>query len=363
MAEAKSLLSLIARGYAAGREDAATEALCFFLSRSDSARAAFSEFIGSSGGSLPIASFRTQLLVNGAFPDMACFDDDDNHVAFVESKFWASLTSNQPVTYWKALPDDRPAVLLFLAPASRIARIDKGWLWHELVERLCGDGHNLGPVDWRESERLVTALSSDGQRRLILTSWDLLLDRLAQRTVKDADFRACFEIAELRGLAFDGIKYDRPVKDENLRQLIAEAVKQLEESGWANTEGLAVGGAGGGYYARFLLLGGAAAGLRIDYKAVKQMGKPLWLWFWDKSTNPRKSVDFDDVREKLAALGELAEPGLEWLSSDSAISLPIELPAGADREATLHAIVAEVERIAKIIDPDGPTYRCDSTTG
>ena len=34
MAEAKSLLSLIARGYAAGREDAATEALCFILSRS-----------------------------------------------------------------------------------------------------------------------------------------------------------------------------------------------------------------------------------------------------------------------------------------------------------------------------------------
>ena len=31
MAEAKSLLSLIARGYAAGREDAATEALCFIL--------------------------------------------------------------------------------------------------------------------------------------------------------------------------------------------------------------------------------------------------------------------------------------------------------------------------------------------
>ena len=48
MAEAKSLLSLIARGYAAGREDAATEALCFILSRSDSARDAFSKFLGNS---------------------------------------------------------------------------------------------------------------------------------------------------------------------------------------------------------------------------------------------------------------------------------------------------------------------------
>ena len=66
----------------------------------------------------------------------------------------------------------------------------------------------------------------------------------------------------------------------NLKQLIADAVKQLEESGWANTEGLATGGSEGVHYARFLLLGGAAAGLRIDYRAVKQMGKPLWLWFW-----------------------------------------------------------------------------------
>ena len=63
-------------------------------------------------------------------------------------------------------------------------------------------------------------------------------------------------------------------------------------------------------------------------------------------------MGFDEVREKLGELGELAEPGLDWLSSDTDICLPIELPAGADREATLHAIVAEVERIAKIIRPE-----------
>ena len=97
MAEARSLLSLIARGYAAGREDAATEALCFILSRSDSARDEFAKFVGGNGQPLPIARFRTQELVNGAYPDMACFDDDRNHMAFVESKFWASLTPNQPV--------------------------------------------------------------------------------------------------------------------------------------------------------------------------------------------------------------------------------------------------------------------------
>ena len=147
MAEAQSLLSLIARGYAAGREDAATEALCFILSRSDSAREALSEFLGNNDKPLRVASFRTQLLVAGAFPDMVCFDTDGRCLAFVESKFWAALTPNQPVTYWNALPGDRSTTLLFLAPAARIAQIDKDSLWSDLVKRLHDAGHALGPVN------------------------------------------------------------------------------------------------------------------------------------------------------------------------------------------------------------------------
>ena len=355
MVEAKSLLSLIARGYAAGREDAATEALCFILSHSDSARDEFARFVGGNGQPLPIVRFSTQQLVNGAFPDMACFDDDDNHVAFVESKFWASLTSNQPVTYWEALPDDRSATLLFLTPASRIVGIDKDSLWGVLVERLRNAGYVLGPVN--QGKGLATAKSTDGKHRLLLTSWEVLLDRLAQRAEKDGDRQACFELAELRGLACDAIKDDDPKSDANLKKLIADAVKQLEESGWVNTEGLAVGGSEGVHWVRFFCLGGAITGLRIDYRAVKQTGKRLWLWFWN-SSNPRSSVGLEEVRDKL---GALAEPGLEWLPKD--VCVPIDLPAGAGRKATLDAIVAELERIAKIIDPHVPTYRRAPTTG
>ena len=355
MAEAKSLLSLIARGYAAGREDAATEALCFILSRSDSARDEFAKFLGDNGKPLPTARFSTQQLVNGAYPDMACFDEDDNHVAFVESKFWASLTSNQPVTYWEALPDDRSATLLFLAPASRIVGIDKDSLWGVLVERLRDANYALGPVN--QGKGLVTAKSTDGKNRLLLTSWEVLLDRLAQRTENEGDLQACFELAELRGLACDAIQDDDPQRDAQLKQLISDAVIHLEESGWANTDRLGPGGVQGLYYVRYFRLAGAPAGLRIDYKAVKQSGKPLWLWFWGESDSGRL-VEMDKVR---ARLGDLAEPGLEWLRKD--VCVPIDLPNGADREATLHTIVAELARIAKIIDPHVPTYRREPKTG
>ncbi len=357
MAEAKSLLSLIARGYAAGREDAATEALRFILSRSDSARDEFAKFLAVNGEPLPIACFRTQQLVNGAFPDMACFDGDGKHLAFVESKFWASLTRNQPVTYWEALPDDRPAVLLFLAPTSRVVDRDEFSLWAILIQRLRGANHDLTLFDGQEREDLVTATSEDGQRRLMLTSWDVLLDRLAEATKKDEDHQACFEVAELRGLAFDAIRDDDTARDVNLRRLIADAVKQVRELGWANTDGLAVGGAPGDHYARFFRLGGRITGLRIDYRAEKQMRQPLWLWFWENTSDQHSSVGFDEVRDKL---GTSAKPGLEWLPKD--VCIPIDLPAGAGREARLDALVGELKRIAKIIDPHVPTYHREPPT-
>ena len=350
MAEAKSLLSLIARGYAAGREDAATETLCYILSRSESARDVLSELLGYSGDSLPIASFSTQYSTAGARPDMACLNDDEEVVAFVESKFWAALTSNQPVTYWNALPDDRSATLLFLAPAARIARIDEDSLWDELVDRLRNKGHLLSPVT--REKGLVTAKSPDGKHRLLLTSWEVLLDRLARKTEKDGNRQSCFQVAELRGLAYDAIKDNDPVRDANLKRLIDDAVTHGEESGWADTDGLNANDIFGVRYVKYFRLAGAMTGLRIDYKAMKETNKPLWLWFWRDS-----SVDLEEVRDELSASAER----LKWLPKD--VCVPIDLPEGGDCEATLRAIVSKLECVARLIERMGPTKQRDQTTG
>ena len=66
----------------------------------------------------------------------------------------------------------------------------------------------------------------------------------------------------------------------------------------------------------------------------------------------RPCVSMDAVRSRL---GGLAQPGTGWRSKQ--ICVPIALPAGVDTEATRDTLVAELERIAKLIDPDGPTYR------
>ena len=115
MADSRSLLSFIAQWHTSDLEDVATDGLAFVLSRSDSARGALSELLADDGGPLPIAKVLPWAGgAHGAVPDLACRDENDNLVAFIESKFWAQLTHHQPVTYWQALPDDRRAVLLYV---------------------------------------------------------------------------------------------------------------------------------------------------------------------------------------------------------------------------------------------------------
>lgn len=348
MSKESTLLSFIAQRHTFGLEDVATDALSFILCRSAPARKALSEFLG-----LPIAKAQTWLTdEHGAIPDLALLDEDDKLVALIESKFWASLTHHQPVTYWRQLPDDKSAVLLFLAPGERLDA-----LWCELEVKLRNADHELCTPTKRDG--LITAPSKNDQRRLMATSWQLLLDTMADKAKECGDTQACFEVTELQGLAASAIKDDRPTRDENLKQLIADAVKRVEQSKWANTNGLTVGrgiyyhnGRGIHYYGRYLRLAGAFAWLGIDYGAKERMpDKPLWLSFSD-AYGFDAGVKSEEVRSRLK---DLAETGLEWRSRE--VYLSIVLPSGADRDKTLDSIVAQMESIAQRIDPRGPTYQ------
>ncbi len=345
MTDRESLLGAVAQRHAYSLEDAATDALTFILSRRASAREALSEFLGDDAGQ-PLAVAKVESWAateHGAIPDVVCRDEQENAVAFIESKFWATLTDHQPVTYWRALSADQPSVLLFLAPHSRV---ESGSLWNELVDRL--RKADVEVVDEDRTNGLVSAIARDG-RRLMLTSWDELLGHIAEAARRDGDSQVCFEISQLQGLAAAAVKGEKTTPDEKLRQSFADAVERLKRSGWANTDGLTVG-IGASYFARYFRLAGAPAGLRIDYEDEKQRpDRSLWLWFWNEE-NAELAVE--DVARLLEQAGESE---LEWRGSE--VLLPIVLPADADEHATVNALVAELERVGRLLDRYGPTYR------
>ena len=354
MPDDNGLLAYIARRYIGGREDVATDALAFILNRSDAARGAFGDFLGDGVSDTPaIAEARTQyFLPNGTYPDLACLDADGNIIALVESKFWAPLTASQPAGYWPALPANSPATLLFVAPPYRV---NEGSLWDDLARRLRDKGYLLGET--RQGQNLISAPEQDGPRRLMLCSWDLLLNHLAQAALAGRDWQALFEIAELRGLAESVIAGTDPQRDENIRNLIRSAVNRLVQSGWANVDGFGVG-SGNVFHVRFMRLAGAYAWFGIHYGEQRRSNRPLWLAFRDDFGGKYSAVTTEQVRHRLAEMDPISAE-----IYGGAFCVPIDLPQGDSTEAVLGSLVGQIEDIARKIDPAGPTYRKDAPGG
>jgi hypothetical protein len=347
MGNEHTLLSYVTtQQYMPSRENAVTDGLYFILRHSEPARQALSVLLGDESEPLPIRSVKTRTFGSDrSIPDLRCSNAAGEIVAIVESKFWAALTRHQPVTYWNRLPDDRAAVLLFLAPRFRV---NGSALWDELLTRLQANGRKVDVTDsvsdWRSASEEHT------QRRLVLASWEMVLDRLTDRTVGE-DEQATFELNQVQGLATRITEGGNPRLHENLKKMMKAAVERIQRSGWCTTSGLGVG-QNADYYSRSLLLAGAHASLVIDLRADRyDATRPLQLSFYsDKGDVPR-----DKVRE---LLGDLAKPGSIWGHRD--VSVQIQLPdAGGDREAVLTAISGQLECIGHRIDPNGPTYKKD----
>lgn len=349
MPNTDTLLSHIARHHTIGREDVATDALAFILSHSPPARAAFAQFLNPGAPNTPaIDNVRTQYTISahGAAPDMACLDHDGNILAFVESKFWAGLTHNQPVAYWNALPAATPATLLFLAPAYRI---HPGGLWSELAGRLEQSGHPLAdPVHLSDYTTTAPAQNAS-QRRLMVTSWKTLLGHLQQSALEQSDWQALFEITQLQGLANSVITGSNPSREDNPNSLVTRAVGHMVQAGWANTDGLRVGSAYD-YWVQYMRFAGADAWFGIIHGESRSSSRPLWLAF-----NGNGKVTMAQLRCRLTDFA-LKEP-IEWETSYGDFCIPVPISPGADHDTALNSIIARLTQIAQLIDPTGPTYR------
>ena len=131
----KLLLGHLVLRFASSPENVATEALAFILDKSPTTRHELSDFLRASGVKLPDdLVFRTQVVGNDAtIPDLVGSKADWREFLIVESKFWAGLTGNQPVSYLKRLSRHGGGLLLFVAPEQRRAT-----LWPKLLRR-CAD--------------------------------------------------------------------------------------------------------------------------------------------------------------------------------------------------------------------------------
>ncbi len=175
-------------------EDAVVDALGRTLSSSEAAHSALASTLREGGTAVgTLADVRSlDIGMEGERPCLAGYDNDGAVRALVQAMCWTDLTPNQPNAYFKQLPLDRPAALLFVAPATRLAA-----LWPELCRRADDQFTIIGattPGDLR------AATVSGGERRLMLTSWAALLEFMEKVVGGAGDGEAEADIRQLHGM-------------------------------------------------------------------------------------------------------------------------------------------------------------------
>ena len=352
MAEEPTLLAHLVPKLTGQVEDAATEALAFILNRSKDCRRAMDRFLRADNFEPePITRVQTQVTCgDGSIPDMVGYDQNGCKRLVVESKFWAALQPDQAIRYLRLL--DKPGVLLFIAPESRIET-----LWWEIRRQMEGrkdktEGGDCVRLDCLESpEGTRRARVDDSEQHLMLASWTGLLDIL-----DCAAPGAAADIRQLRGLAnrqddeaFLPIHPNElgpalPRRLPWLYRLVDNAVDRGVGKKWMSTEGLA-SSLTKQYYGRFFqftdecetLPGYLSLCISFDLWATRGV-TPLWLMIKDDVP-----IDIENLRRKVPSL-------IEETNWRSYYAMPIYLRTGIEYDRVLKDVTRQVKEIADLVE-------------
>jgi len=212
---------IIQKRFSQVNEDVATDALAYILESSESAYNGMMKLLRGIVPELPALRFKTQQTEGAIRPDMWGFADNQPRV-FVENKFWAGLTDNQPVSYLKQLAAyPQPTVLLVIAPAAR-----EQTLWRELKQRLTTAG--IVTADTRPSAAgIFASLDTRLGSVLAITSWTSVLSVLEHECVDEPTSRG--DLVQLRALcdAADSNAFAPITRDELSNQRLPAFMLEL----------------------------------------------------------------------------------------------------------------------------------------
>jgi hypothetical protein len=351
-------------------ENVATEALAYVLRSSEAARRGMMKFLCGIVPDLPPLWFETQQREGEIRPDMRGFTGTETR-AFVENKFWAGLTDNQPVSYLTQLAaSSQPTILLVVAPAAR-----EQTLWRELSRRLRTDDILASERDGASG--MARSVTTQRGPVLALTSWTDLLSALKRETVDDPDARA--DLAQLAALcdaaddeAFapvSGVELSdqrTPAFILQLGSIVQKAVdvaegEKVDDAVAQNVLNIKPeSGSRGrlnpqhsweriGRYVRIPGKQGAGAWFGIHFGLWKSHGAtPLWLVFADSEFG------------RAPAVSRLIEPwaakhNISTATNNGEFAIGLDIAVGEEEAGVIRSLVDDLKRIAGVLAALPPT--------
>ena len=338
---------IIQKRFSQVNEDVATDALAYVLESSDAARRGMTKLLRGILPDLPPLHFKTQQTEGAIRPDMWGFADSEPRV-FVENKFWAGLTDNQPVSYLEQLAAyTQPTVLLVVAPAAR-----EQTLWRELTRRLRNSGVSV--CEHAAGAGIAEAAATQLGPIIALTSWTNILSVLEHETVDDPGARG--DLVQLRALcdtadidAFSPVSMVElsdqrtPALMLQLSSILQDAVDVAVTKGILNLKGTAPQASAEriGRYTYFRKERCAGAWLGIHFRLWKKHGStPFWAVFANGSS--QRAHDVQALLEPWATQKSV----LTAVDEDGSYVVALDLVAGEEKGTVVDAIVTELGHMA-----------------
>ena len=325
-------------------EDMATEALAFILNQSEACRHALDGLLRDNDFNPgPISRIETQVTDGDrSRPDMVGYDQNDAKRLLVESKFWAGLQEDQASRYFGRLESTGWGVLLFIAPDSRIDT-----LWTEIKRQMTSGQGSVQLAVQGDSDRIRRArIVGSEMKRLMLVSWDQLLNNMA--TAAAADARLTSDIEQLRGLArYQDEEAFQPIhprefglalprRIRGLNRLIDDVVQTRD---WMRAGSAASQREGYGRYFTFALPFADVPGrlfLCVNYmRWAANEETPLWLWI-----NSEVPVNVNNLRQHVPSLVE----------EGNIRDVPIFLQTGVEYDRVVDDVVRQLKEIREMIE-------------
>lgn len=329
-------------------ENVATDALNYILNRSKVAHRAFLNYVRQADVDLPDGLlFRTQGAGDdNAVPDLVGTDAKSRQVFLGEAKFWAGLTSNQPVTYLKRLPTEVDGLLLFIAPVRRFDT-----LWAELLRRCQNEGFAVEQPR-EDMAKEFRAIKIESTRTLAITSWRAILLYILRALETEGEHDAASDVKQLQGLcnrmdsdAFLPLRAEELTSDTGRRivqycQIVDEAIEQAVAAGFASKANLRPTSRAA-FSGRYFLLAERLCHLQFNGDLWGRLrATPLWLCVYHDQVAPW-------IKDALVSL-EREQPS-RLLPAREHFLIPIDLPIGVEKQEVVSDVCDQMKEVAQLL--------------
>jgi hypothetical protein len=341
----ETLFGHLVQRFSSSPENLATESLAFILNRSTVAMNGFRNLLSTYQITIP-ASITIETQSTGAdasTPDMVGKDNQGNILFLGETKFWAGLTDNQPVSYLHRLMETGGQALVVISPEIRMPT-----LWAELIHRVAKAELLYARPTGDETNRYQIVIET--QVKMILVSWRMILNAIRHQLENENEVTMLSNLDQLRGLcdrmdttAFlpltsEEITGTAPRRIQQYYDIIDEVIEKLRAEKIASLGGYKATGSRVGY-CRYMKIANQACQLAVFFFLWDQFySTPFWFGLVNSAWN------YDPVaREKLKSY-EYADPPRLFVQ-DKYIYIPLIPLIGVEKDTLVNDLIQQIKDV------------------